>query len=224
MVTGNCVFDALDECDEDERKRLLDKISENMSTNLDASRADRNQMRWRLLFTSRPGIKSRLSCIRGYRVLDFNDSEGTTKNESDIEKSIVDGIRRLPNYPTGLQESLKEGLIAKADGNFRWRSCMLEAFDNTTIRDEERLWDLPLPKMDTMFTSLVNGVEAEHVCFIEWVELAYRPLSVTELSLAAHINPDETPKVRRMYGNENTVQLDITLLKGAVKLRKGQAA
>ncbi len=101
---------------------------------------------------------------------------------------------------------------------------MLEAFDNTTIRDEERLWDLPLPKMDTMFTSLVNGVEAEHVCFIEWVELAYRPLSVTELSLAAHINPDETPKVRRMYGNENTVQLDITLLKGAVKLRKGQAA
>jgi hypothetical protein len=219
----NCVLDALDECNEDERKRLLDTISNNMSTNLDTSSADRHQMRWKLLFTSRPcwKIKSWLLRRRGYKMLDFNDSNGASRNESDIEKFIVDGIDGLPYYPRDLQMLLKEGLIERADGNFRWVSCMLEALDETTIFNE-RLWNRPLPKMDTMFGSLVNGVDAEFRSFLDWVALAYRPLSVAELSLAVHINPDETSKARRMVNDEHAKQLNITLLKGAVKVRKGK--
>ncbi|KAK7885640.1 hypothetical protein LTR67_009991 [Exophiala xenobiotica] len=219
-----CVLEALDECNEDERKRLLDMISENMSTNIDASSVGPNHMRWKLLLTSRPcwKIKSKLSRLSGSESLDFNDSNGTAKNKSDMEKFIVDGIQGLPFYSEDLQTSLRKGLIARADGNFRWVSCMLEAFEKTTIRDEGRLWHLPLPGMDAMFSGLLNGLEPELMCFIEWIALAYRQLSVTELSLAVHINPYETSKARRMVNGEHAKQLNIALLKGAVKVRQGK--
>ncbi|KAK5195022.1 hypothetical protein LTR96_010646 [Exophiala xenobiotica] len=217
-----CVLDALDECKEDDRKRLLDKISENFSLDVGVTSASQNQTRLRLLITSRPNgaIKSRLSRLRGSQILDFNDTNGTAKNKSDIDKFIEHGVDNLSGYEEELQKSLKEGLIEKADGNFRWTACMLEALAESLTRNDERLWDHRLPKVDAMFGSLVSGLEAELRSFLEWVALAYRHLSVTELSLALLMDSDEPSHASRLAGDQGAVKQRIILLGGAVKVRK----
>src|SRR2546430_2150837 len=68
-----CVLDALDGCDEYERKRLLDNISESFSVDSETRSAKGHQMNLRLLITSRPckGIKSKMCSLKNATTIHF---------------------------------------------------------------------------------------------------------------------------------------------------------
>jgi ankyrin repeat protein len=181
-----CVLDALDDCDEKERKHLLDNISESFSGDSET----RSAMNLRLLITSRPckGIKSKMCSLKNATTLHFTNAQGKGINEHDIVKYVEGRVANLAGY-SNRKKSIKETLIANTEGMFRWASCMINTLDNTTFDNEDHTLDLPLPEMNKMFEELVRGGGPDLEVFLEWVTVAYRPLSVSELGIAVKIKP-----------------------------------
>jgi ankyrin repeat protein len=189
-----CVLDALDDCDENERKRLLDNISEGFPVDSETRSAKGHQMNLRLLITSRPckGIMSKIRSLNA-TTIHFTDAQGKGINECDIVKYVEERVASLAGYSIHRKKTIKEAIITKSGGIFKWASCMINALDGRAFDNEHHTLNLPLPEMAIMFEELESGVGPELEVFLEWVTAAYRPLSVGELGIAVKIKTGGLP-------------------------------
>jgi ankyrin repeat protein len=217
-----CVLDALDDCEEDERKRLLDNISESFSVDSETRSAKGHQMNLRLLITSRPckGIKSKMRSLNA-TTIHFTNTQGNGINECDIVKYVEERVANLAGYSNHRKKFIKETIIAKSEGIFRWASCMINALDNTTSDNEDHMLNLPLPEMAIMFEELESGVGPDLEVFLEWVTVAYRPLSVRELGIAVKI---KTSGLSTLWSTPNVEATHNSMLQcgGALKVKNDQ--
>jgi ankyrin repeat protein len=217
-----CVLDALDDCEEDERKHLLDNISESFSVDSETRSAKGQQMNLRLLITSRPckGVKSKIRSLNA-KTIHFTDAEGNGINECDIVKYVEDRVKNLTGYSNHRRKLIKETIITKSEGIFKWASCVIHTLDNTTSDNEDPTLNLPLPEMAKMFEELDSVVGPELGVFLEWVTVAHRPLSVRELGIAVKIKPGGLPTSWSSPDVEATLH-SILLCGGALKVQNDQ--
>jgi ankyrin repeat protein len=207
-----CVLDALDDCEEQERKHLLDNISGTQS-------AKGHQMNLRLLITSRPskGIISKIRSLNA-TTIHLTDAHGRGINECDIVKYVEERVANLAGYSNHRKKAIKEAIITKSEGIFKWASCMINALDSTASDDEDHTLNLLLPEMALMFEELESGVGPDLEVFLEWVTVVYRPLSARELGIAVKIKTGglltfwSTPDVEATHNS-------ILLCGGALKVQ-----
>jgi ankyrin repeat protein len=219
-----CVLDALDACDERERRHLLEEISQSFSKDSNLQSAKGHHMNLRVLITSRPckGIKSKIDSLKNAVTMYFTNTQGEKINECDIVKYVEDRVANLAGYSSCRKDFIKETLVKESEGIFKYASCMINTLDNT-ISDNanDTLKSLP-QEMNMMFEELVGGVGPDLRVLLEWVALTYRPLSMMELGAALQIKTNTSSASWSTSSNVEATRNDILLCGGALKVENGK--
>ena len=185
-----CVLDALDHCDKDERKSLLESISSILSMDSRTANSEKRRLNLRLLVTSRPCeiIRSKFCSIGNATTIHFTDKKGVSRNKHDIDQYIEDKMAELVKQNGSVRDRedyVKNTLKDGHEGLFKWVSCMVTTLEEPGFDDiDDKLKRTP-PDIDEMFNSIVQRT---YEPLLEWVTLACRDLSVRELSVALKLN------------------------------------
>ncbi|KAK4172254.1 hypothetical protein QBC36DRAFT_78087 [Triangularia setosa] len=184
-----CILDALDECDDEDRRLLLQKIT----TYCKAESDQHQKPKLKILLTSRPIDDINLATYDAPRItLDPNeDNPGCLSNEIDI---VIDkwvdkmGVRKA--WSEKLRMDIKREL--KTGGNqltYLWLRVVFELLEKARVllpRDWIRLIRTLPPTVNDAYEELLKRIEhRERVKDLLSIMLcAYRPLEVGEISVA----------------------------------------
>jgi ankyrin repeat protein len=190
-----CVIDALDNCEEDERKPLLENISNIRSRDFRTVNSEKDRLNLRLLVTSRPceSIRADLRSMRNTATICFTDGKGESRNKHDIERYIEDKVTDLVKQNGSVrdrEDDVKKALINGHEGVFKWASCMVTTLKRPDIDDVDDALKQTPPDIDDMFKSIKYSIQHRYKPLLEWVALTCRDLSVRELSVALKLNAE----------------------------------
>ncbi|OCT47116.1 hypothetical protein CLCR_11257 [Cladophialophora carrionii] len=174
-----CIIDALDDCEDQETKTLLEGIvAESQGTDGEYPRF------LRLLITSRPcgAVRSAILNRKNVRVVHFTDPTGKQLNEADIADYISDHVRQFEHYPEEKKPGVEKQLIEKAGGNFTWTISMIHQLGNKSPDWYNKLLAEIPSGMETMVERIVHRAKPESLLLIQLLAVVQRPLSVTELA------------------------------------------
>ncbi|KAI8179695.1 hypothetical protein K4K52_002188 [Colletotrichum sp. SAR 10_76] len=186
------IIDALDECSEHSRNRLIDLL---VSTFPQMIGSRKLLGRLKIIVTSRPwpSIESRfryLSCVR------LRGENETSSLSKDIETMVKAKVSKLkvegtitPEACTILETSLAQG----ADRTFLWASLVLETISKLPSRKlsvVKSTLEVTPASLDQLYETALQGVE-DRVATTKMLQIilaATRPLTLEEINLAMNIN------------------------------------
>lgn len=180
------MVDALDECEEVTRDRLLQNLrrlfEEGPAIDIDRPSANRN---FKMIITSRP----ELPLTRDLPILTTILLEDRNKN--DILQYINDHVGRLAKrkkLPSNLENDIQRALLDGAGGMFLWVSLTLYRLEKSpgTSASSIRAQLKELPKdIPAIYASILEEIDfalrEQAKRILEWVNSSKRPLSVEEL-------------------------------------------
>ncbi|KAJ3959634.1 hypothetical protein N0V92_003725 [Colletotrichum tropicale] len=186
------IIDALDECSEHSRNRLIDLL---VSTFPQMIGSRKLLGRLKIIVTSRPwpSIESRfryLSCVR------LRGENETSSLSKDIETMVKAKVSKLkvegtitPEACTILETSLAQG----ADRTFLWASLVLETISKLPSRKlsvVKSTLEVTPASLDQLYETALQGVE-DRVATTKMLQIilaATRPLTLEEINLAMNIS------------------------------------
>ncbi|KAL0930568.1 ankyrin repeat protein [Colletotrichum truncatum] len=187
-----CVIDALDECSEGSRNRLIDLLV-NTFPQMVGSRKLLGRLK--IIVTSRPwaSIESRfryLSCVR------LRGEDEASSLSKDIETMVKVKVEKLKTEGTISREacSILEASLAKgADRTFLWASLVLETISHLPSRKlsavKATLKVVPAD-LDQLYETALSGVTDLQAStkMLRVILAATRPLTLDELNMATSIS------------------------------------
>ncbi|KAF4872538.1 Vegetative incompatibility protein HET-E-1 [Colletotrichum siamense] len=186
------IIDALDECSEHSRNRLIDLL---VSTFPQMIGSRKLLGRLKIIVTSRPwpSIESRfryLSCVR------LRGENETSSLSKDIETMVKAKVSKLkvegtitPEACTILETSLAQG----ADRTFLWASLVLETISKLPSRKlsvVKSTLEVTPASLDQLYETALQGVE-DRIATTKMLQIilaATRPLTLEEINLAMNIS------------------------------------
>lgn len=221
-----CIVDGLDECEEDTRNVLLERLQQLFSRGdtvggfkmIITSRLFMITTRWRFDWTEinleTPGLKRDITIFLEDGFGEFCERKGFLGNQKD---------------------ELQEALSMAGDGTFLWASLMMESLWKAKgsrynrIREEIRSFPPTVPKVYAQILERIDTAERNYATgILQWVLFAKRPLTLAELQVAAALQPshtsandtlDDIEHEFELYLNETFSFLFAVDSKGTVRLR-----
>lgn len=193
-----CILDALDECEEMSRFRLIDTL-----TNYCLSRNGSGSIDCRIKFlvTSRPyyNIESRFHKLtQNLPTIRLSGEQETGSISREIDLVIKAEVKELGSslqLGESTQSYLENKLLTTTNRTYLWWRLIREEIRSALASTKNRLKQVidTLPEsLDAAYTALLaqikNQKEARHLLHI--VVAAVRPLTLTELNIALNINVD----------------------------------
>jgi hypothetical protein len=181
--TLTCCVDALDECDEDEVRDMLELFEDlgEMATS--------EELSFSVCFTSRhyPSIT-----IAHVEELSIDNLRG---HQNDISEYVHRRLRLL-HVEAVLKEELATEIQKRSSGVFLWVVLVVGILNKTGDRGNihllrHRLWEIPA-NLQELFDNIIEreDPDANFSPIIQWMLYGRRPLTVTELYFAVMISTD----------------------------------
>lgn len=191
-----CVLDALDECEEESRFRLIDKLIKYCRT-LPDSREERHSIKF--LVTSRPYFETENRFYELTQSLPTVQLSGEQETESirrEIDLVIKAEVREIGSS-LKLEEStaayLKNKLLSVTNRTYLWLRLMRDEIRYTLASTKSRLEKVidGIPDtLDATYEAILGRSrdpgQARHLLHI--VVAAARPLTLTEMNIALNLN------------------------------------
>lgn len=162
LLVTFCLFNGLDECDEDSQHWLADTLTEFSGEN--ASNPQSNSLRTILV------SRGTVSALRGTRVIRL-DSDNHEKGNTDISSfvkakvtKLVNRLELLPNADlVAIRTRVEDRLLARADNTFLWVGyAVVELMKKKTWTDVEKAIDT-LPKgLPAFYERMLLQIEPQH--------------------------------------------------------------
>jgi len=187
ISTGLGLTAVIDECDEESRTDLLNRLQHLLKGHSVGKRI-------KIIITSRPHIpvKSHLPSVVDILLNADNLMQ-------DITDFVTAEIRKLPRFPATLRDEVQDVLIRGANGMFLWVSLILDDLQKSTttrpriIRDKLRSLPKTLPEL---YANILRKIkpedEATASTILRWIVWAARPMTLQELAIAIAIRPNDT--------------------------------
>ncbi|KAK4223218.1 hypothetical protein QBC38DRAFT_517311 [Podospora fimiseda] len=185
------VLDGLDECEEDGLRQLLDLLRELLSS---------AQGRVRVIILSRPQPGGPLDTGLHMFPRIKLDEETDTEVNKDVERYIEAKVAELASekiLSADKLDQIKQTLLNKADGTFLWVAFVAnELKGKTWLKAQQVLYGIP-KGLGGFYCRLLEQVVDKEILvpLLQWVVLAARPLTVTELAAAAQVEGSDTLSV-----------------------------
>ena len=189
LGTMYCVLDGLDECDEASLEVLLRKFAALFSVKTNESPV----CHLNLIIVSRdlpdfiPELLSRFPRIR-------LDSDADTEINNDIYRFIevkVDKLSELRQYPESLRVLVKKVFRKRAQGTFLWIGIVAKALKRYGAAEVENALDFFPRGLDELYARMLLQIDIDRreiaAKILNWVVMAVRPLTLSELSIALDI-------------------------------------
>jgi len=190
--TVYCILDALDECEDDSRQWLLERLSKIFPSDTERTAAAITMGPLKILVTSRPWEDIEYGFQAASRIRLKTEEEESIN--SDIHVFVKKKVRVLAErrrYTEQQRGFVTETLIDKANGMFLWVSLVIADLEKTPPSQiKQRLNELP-KTLFGLYQGILEKVDefaiarVKHI--LQWVTTAFRPLSLKELALACEI-------------------------------------
>ncbi|KAI0380177.1 hypothetical protein F5Y04DRAFT_257611 [Hypomontagnella monticulosa] len=182
-----CVLDALDECEESSRNKLIEVLGENFAG--DEAISD-IPLGFKILVTSRPYETLRVKWY-GFPIIRLRAEQEEIKINRDIARYVDDKVKdlsKLRGYAPDLEKLVRDALVHGADGMFLWVNLVVKVLETThTANVAQRIEGLP-KGIEAVYERLLAEVPEESVeevsLILKWVVFAYRSLKLDELGIA----------------------------------------
>ncbi|KAL4965602.1 uncharacterized protein BDV14DRAFT_53210 [Aspergillus stella-maris] len=223
VVSGDkyCIIDAIDECEPESQGMLLTQINQTFK------RPDlENDFHLHILVTSRPypEIGRYLSHFRNQNLSQYDQ---VAKDLKLLIKSKVEELSTKNRYSEKVAAEVAEILEDKAEGTFLWVGIACTELESVqsrvavkTLKEMPRgLHSLYRNLLDTALThSGENSKMILHMMSV--VAISQQPLSVTELSVACDLYPDEDEESRLNFTHDDIdlCRLMVVVQDGIVRL------
>ncbi|KAI9856111.1 MAG: hypothetical protein M1813_009229 [Trichoglossum hirsutum] len=108
------------------------------------------------------------------------------------------GLRRWQKKPE-VQQEIKETLVNKAGGMFRWAVCQLDALRNCLNLPMLRKALTSLPKtLDDTYARILCSIDEEHsenaLKILQWLAYSARPLQIEEIAEVIAVDIEDNPR------------------------------
>ena len=190
------LVDALDEC--------TSGLSELLHIITDASVGRRSRLKWLVTSRNIPEIERYLQPdALGVKVsLEVKASHVSRAVASFVEHK-VQRLATVQKYDQGLQAEVQQQLRDKAEGTFLWVSLVCKELEGVPLyRTREVLQALP-PGLDPLYERMMAQIIAQDArtagyCrdILQSITLAFRPLQLEELAVAAGLPTDQFGNVQ----------------------------
>ncbi|KAF8253372.1 hypothetical protein K440DRAFT_679363 [Wilcoxina mikolae CBS 423.85] len=182
------IIDALDECEEESREKLLVRLK-HLWKDLCI------KMHVRVNITSRPHIP-----IASYLPNVIQISLNASILNRDITEFVTTEVPKLPcvSADSDLAKEVQRVLINGSDGMFLWVSLILDDLKNSTttkrrvIREKIKALPKSLPEV---YKNILRRIKVEDQraakTILQWIVCAIRPLTLQELTIAIAVQPDD---------------------------------
>ncbi|KAL6791870.1 ankyrin repeat-containing domain protein [Trichoderma sp. SZMC 28012] len=185
LGTVFCVLDGFDECDEESSSLLTDKFHEYFLESSNPS-----GVQFKLAIVSRK--IERLDVFPQVKL----DPDNNENVNSDIQNFIACSIKRLDRIRgfNDIRESIETTLLDRAQGTFLWVGFVMAELSRKKTCTEimETLKGIP-QGLHGIYSRMLAQIEASRrsVVFdiLQWLAVAVRPLSLSELREAIHLPP-----------------------------------
>ena len=179
------LIDALDEC--------TSGLSELLQVITDTSLGRRSRVKWLVTSRNIPEIERYLQHDSlGVKVsLEVKASHVSRAVAAFVEYK-VQRLVTVHKYDTGLQAKVQQHLRDKAEGTFLWVSLVCKELEKVPLwRTREVLQALP-PGLDPLYDRMMEQIVAQQYCkdILRVITLAFRPLQLRELAVAAGLPKD----------------------------------
>ncbi|KAL6825835.1 hypothetical protein J3E69DRAFT_335140 [Trichoderma sp. SZMC 28015] len=183
-----CVIDALDECDRESQKILLQQFQETFQ-NQDAP------SNIRILVTSRPypEIREYLDQFANKNLASFHQ----TKEDIDrcIEEKVADLVKKK-RYTDKVKHQVSNILRDKAEGTFLWVGLACEELKEIPSKDAVKVLQNMPKGLHSLYKALLEAAQEESEAdiirsILSLVAVCMRPLNVLELSEACQLFEEE---------------------------------
>ncbi|EEP79601.1 conserved hypothetical protein [Uncinocarpus reesii 1704] len=195
-----CVIDALDECE----PMGLEELLQRLFTLSNVRSSPVNTHPTKLLFSSRErsDILTLLDVGRTRFRLFIRPSSVTSDIRIAMQSDFYK-LKTLLHLDNEEAEKMQETLITKADGMFLWvmlamKDIMSNCYHATHEDLEELINDLPFELKglyEKSWAKVLRSLPTEQVALakrvLNWILLARRPLTVSELTVALAVNPSD---------------------------------
>ncbi|KAH0557097.1 hypothetical protein GP486_005115 [Trichoglossum hirsutum] len=185
-----CIIDALDECEEGSRKRLLLRITR-LVRSMSRKRGEVPMIK--LLVTSRPLLDITIE-LGQFPLIDLK------ANPDDLKLVINRKVRELTHLNNSLQDKAAELLLDRAERTFLWVSIVLKKLKVMPLLSLAELRDI-IKTSPTDLNELYQGVieqvmqgSVNEQKLLAWVVYGRRPLTLMELEAALATQPTSRSK------------------------------
>ena len=186
LETTYCVLDGLDECDEPSLEILLGKFVALLSAKTDQSSA----CHLNLLIVSRAlpdFIPELLSSFPRIAL----DPDADTEINQDIDLFIKEKVKELSRsrrYPETLRVHVQDVFRDRAQGTFLWIGIVAQVLRKYKATEVVEALKLFPPGLNELYTRILLQIDSGRreiaARILRWVVMAYRPLTLSELSIA----------------------------------------
>lgn len=197
-----CVLDALDECEEKSRDKLLTQIGSTFSMDQQGQNELITANGVRLIITSRPyeSIRARLFPFAIIRLRAESEELQINRDIARYVDAEVPKLAALRRYDDSLQECVHSALVTGGDGMFLWVSLMIAVLERTPTKlVRDRIKRMPRG-IESVYDRVLEEIpdESRETAFnlLMWVAFARRPLRLDELGVACAVNCESELSVR----------------------------
>ncbi|KAI9674017.1 MAG: hypothetical protein M1829_003860 [Trizodia sp. TS-e1964] len=194
-LLGNiyCVLDGIDECDEVSLEVLLKKFAALLSAQSDR----RSQLKLIVLSRDLPDfIPLILSSFPRIRL----DPDAKTEVNGDIDKFIDAKVKELSvnrEYPEPLIAHVKEVFQSRAQGTFLWIGIVAKVLEKCKATEVKRFLENFPRGLDGVYARILLQIDSDRrdmaAQILRWVVMAFRPLTLLELSIAFEASVKPSP-------------------------------
>ncbi|KAK4069935.1 uncharacterized protein Triagg1_6730 [Trichoderma aggressivum f. europaeum] len=185
LGTVFCVLDGLDECDEESSSLLVDKFYEYFLESSEPS-----NVQFKLAVVSR-----KIDLLDAFPQVKLDPDNDNYVND-DIQAFIRNSVQRLERIRgfNNIRESIQTTLLDRAQGTFLWVGFVMAELSRkrTCTQIMETLEGIPRG-LHGVYSRMLSQIESSRrsvvLDILQWVTLAVRPLTVSELSEAIHLPP-----------------------------------
>jgi ankyrin repeat protein len=221
-----CILDALDECEDESREWLMNKLGRVFSSNNDipASRVATGCLK--MLVTSRPWEDIEFGFLEASKIrLKTEEEDGIDLDIHTFINEKVNALAKRRRYTAQEREIVTKALTSKANGMFLWVSLIIKDLERTPkSKVHQRLETLPKTLFE-VYAGILSKIEesaAERVKHIlTWVVTALRPLNLEELAVACELHRLDEVKDVNMDDFLESIRGDIGLCGPILAIRAG---
>ncbi|GAM41063.1 hypothetical protein TCE0_041f13896 [Talaromyces pinophilus] len=200
------IIDALDECEPDSQKSLLEQIHQTFSSLNSKGSAPSNM---HVLITSRPYHEIRRS-LSIFRSKDLATYEAVASDLRKVIKEKVEVLSKRNRYPKALIADVSRVLKEKAEGTFLWVGIACDELAQVQSRNALKTLQALPRGLNSLYqklldTAITTSGEEDKTMILEmlsFVAFALRPLTLAELSGACQLYPDEEEDCRLQFTQE----------------------
>jgi ankyrin repeat protein len=222
-----CILDALDECEDDSREWLMQKLGRIFSSNNDKPATRVTTGRLKMLVTSRPWDDIEFGFLEASKIrLKTEEEAGIDHDIRTFIKEKVNALARRRGYTAQEREIVTEALTSKANGMFLWVSLIIKDLEKTPgSKIQQRLETLPKTLFE-VYVGILSKIEESAAARVKhiltWIVTALRPLNLEELALACELHRlDEVNEVN-MDDFLESIRGDIRLCGPILTIREGR--